>query len=205
MHWIIFFHTNKIPYEVYKLHKGDSIILSDTNFQYLTIILNGAVTLMKIISNEEIIPLAILSKNEIIDSKNAENSYYRLIALSTTYVIKTKSISLSWKQDNILGQLNISKFYQKTVKQYEEMLIVSNQKNTKKRIILFILFLFLKFGKIKQHRLIISFNILKQNIATMTNTKNSTVSKILEKVQIKSKNKISTMSIKNHSLHRIDI
>lgn len=202
MNWIIFFTKYKIPYQVYKLRKGDSIILSHNTQKNnsMIIILTGIVSLIRIFYTKEFLPLAILSKNNIIYESTNETKYYQITALKTTYIIKVKENNLYKQKINNNYKKTITKYYNKTFKRYEETISILNQSSKRNRVVLFILFIFLRFGTVKEHNIVIPFELEIKCISTMTTTGKETINKIIRKKQISKKGKLQSISIKKLKL-----
>lgn len=202
MNWIIFLKRQEIPYHIYKLNQGDSIILKKNtakNFDTI-IILTGIMSLAKIFYNKELLPLAILNKNDIVNQNSINKTNYKITALKSSYIIKLKEKSLYNKKIEKQCQHNIIQYYQKTIKKYEETISIINQKNQTKRIILFILLIFWKFGNIRKSKITISFKLTKKCIATMTSTGINTVNKIIKKIHTNEKKTIKFLQIKKLKL-----
>nr|YP_009395677.1 global nitrogen transcriptional regulator [Vertebrata isogona]ARW64547.1 global nitrogen transcriptional regulator [Vertebrata isogona] len=183
MNWIIFFAINNINYYVYKLESRDSIIFKNVEKNNLStiIVLEGMITLVKVFQNQETLPIAILNRNHIINYKESNGAYYKITALNNTYLITLKENILYQNQKIHCNKVNIIDNYKNTLEKYEETLQILNQKNTTNKIILFILFTFLRFGLIRKYKIIIPVEIRKEYIATMTGTSLYRVNKILRK------------------------
>lgn len=204
MNWIIFFAINKINYYVYKLENRDSIILKkvEKNSLGAVIVLEGIVTLVKVFHNQETLPIATLNRNHIVSYTENNEAYYKITALNNTYLITLKENLLYQDHTKNFIKVNILKNYKKTLEKYEETLQILNQKNTNNRIILFILFTFLRFGLISKHKIIIPVELRKECIATMTGTSLHRVNKILRStnnitVDQKNKRTIYLLTIEN--------
>lgn len=204
MKWIIFFAKNKIPYYVYKLYTEDKIILNSINNKdKVIIVLDGIIILTKIVHNDTKLTMAVLEKNNIfINPKSKKKIYYEIKAVSNTYIIILNE--KLFRQKRIHNDIDIMKGYYKTIDKYEETIMITNEKNSKKRIILLILSMFIQFGRIIKNNIIISFDLSEKNIAIITNTSISTVSKTinnLERINInrKKNRKIQTLTIKSQS------
>ena len=202
MNWIIFFTRQEITYQVYKLNEGDSIILKNKEEKNLeiVIILTGIISLAKIFCNKEILPLAILNKNDIVHQRTIDQTNYQITALKSSYIIKLKEENLYKAKIKIEYTINIIKCYQQTIKKYEEIISIINQTNKTKRIILFILLIFWRFGNIDEYKIIISFKLRKNYISTMTATSINTVNKIIKKICLDKQTAINFIKIKKLKL-----
>nr|YP_009395471.1 global nitrogen transcriptional regulator [Polysiphonia infestans]ARW64451.1 global nitrogen transcriptional regulator [Polysiphonia infestans] len=202
MNWIVFFTTQKISYYVYKLNKGDRIVLKNryNKDNKITIVLTGIIALAKIFCNKELLPLAILGKNDIIDNNIADKTFYQIIALQTTYIVILNEKNLYQHKIRKVYGNEIIKCYQQTTKKYEETISIVTQRNKTKRVLLFILIMFLRFGNINKHKIIIPFKLTNNYTAIMTGTGIETVNKITKKVYVHENTKISFIHIKNLKL-----
>nr|YP_009122314.1 NtcA-like transcriptional regulator [Vertebrata lanosa]AJH66072.1 NtcA-like transcriptional regulator [Vertebrata lanosa] len=205
MNWIIFFAVNNINYYVYKLEGKDSIILKNVKKNNLSaiIVLEGIITVVKIFQNREILPLAILDRNHIIGQRKSDEGYYKITALNNTYLITLEESLLYQNQIKNSNKINIPKNYKKTLEKYEETIQIIKQKNTKNRITLFILFIFLRFGFVSKHKIVIQLELTKEYIAAMTGTSVNSVNKILRKINnitVDTKNKKTTYLLKIEKL-----
>lgn len=196
MNWIIFFTKNRISYYVYKLNQGDSIILHKRKYSNTFIVLTGIISLVRVFCNREILPLAVLSNNDIITNHKNKRINCRITALKTTYIIKV----MNKKNVETFYEKRIIEYYEDTINRCEEIINLMNQQNKRRRILVFILLIFLRFGKIKQYSILIPFKLTKNCIAIMTATGINTVSKVVKKKYIDEKGKIKSISIKNLKL-----
>nr|YP_010865188.1 global nitrogen transcriptional regulator [Campylaephora boydenii]WGT74109.1 global nitrogen transcriptional regulator [Campylaephora boydenii] len=208
MKWISYFFAFNIPFYIYKLKTGDTIIKSNNNFDTKSIvILYGIVYITQIFSNQEVLPITILHKNNIIDIQNystSTKSYYNITSLQETYLV-----SFSYK--NIITKNNISKIFLKyyltnyklTLFNQRMLNYILIQKNTQRRIIQLIILLSIQFGIISQEFIKIPFKIHKRDIAKITgsniNTTNKTF-KILESKKIIHYSKYNLLLIQNSFL-----
>nr|YP_009394013.1 global nitrogen transcriptional regulator [Polysiphonia sertularioides]ARW62575.1 global nitrogen transcriptional regulator [Polysiphonia sertularioides] len=182
MNWIMFFSINTIPYRIYKLKEEDSIVLKSKSNNNIAIILEGIILLVKNFHNKESLPIAVLGGNHIIEQTKTNRSYYQIIALKETYIIITTKSFLYSNKIKKHYLICILDYYRKTLTEYEKTIEIINQKNIKKRIVLLMLSLFLKFGVFNKSKLTISFTASTKFIAKMIGTKESTVIKILKSV-----------------------
>nr|ARW69414.1 global nitrogen transcriptional regulator [Polysiphonia sp.] len=186
MKWIKYLTINKIPYHIYKIKKKDSIILTNVENENnnLLIILCGILYITKVFPNKELLPVAILEKNEIF-SQNRKNKdiYYKLTSLETTYVLSIEEHKVKMSNSYISKDINILKSHQKTVYKYELNNEIISQRYTKDRIIQLILIICLQFGKIKNKQLLIPFKLSQKNIAILSGTNKSSVNKTIKKMR----------------------
>nr|YP_009392773.1 global nitrogen transcriptional regulator [Bostrychia tenella]ARW61335.1 global nitrogen transcriptional regulator [Bostrychia tenella] len=195
MKWINFFANYSIPYYIYKIEKEDSILLNNSykNVNKSIIIIHGSIYIIKIFINQEILPVAILGKNNIFTLKEKNVNYkfyYKLIALETTYLI---SFSLNNLKNNYALLLNIIKSYNNTLEKYEVMNEIISQKYAKNRTVQLILFLCLEFGIVNKKEVYLPFKLSQRSLAIMSHTNKTTINKIIKytwkKINIKYSNK----------------
>lgn len=185
MQWINYFSTSKIPFYIYKLKKGDSIIYkSNTKNNKSIIILHGIIYILKIFTNQEILTLGILNKGNIISYKQeTQYHYYNAVAMEETFILSFRL------EDAILNQ-NIKKnllqtiiqSHQSTLYKYEIMNSILAHKYTKHRIIQLILFLSTEFGLVEKNHIIIPFYLSQKTISIIIGSNRSTVNKIMHKL-----------------------
>nr|QCI04414.1 global nitrogen transcriptional regulator [Antithamnion hubbsii] len=199
MTWINYFSNSKIPFYIYKLKRGDSIIQNTSVKNHkCIIILHGIIYKTQIFTNNEILPVAILNKNNIIDINChliSYKSYYKIIAIEETYII-----SFSFKNLKYNNKINMKLFhnlingYKMTLYKYEIMRNILSHKYIKLRVIQLVLFLSIEFGIIERTQIKIPFIITKTDIAIMTGTNTNTINKIIKRLH---KNKLIHYSTKN--------
>nr|YP_009391942.1 global nitrogen transcriptional regulator [Acrosorium ciliolatum]ARW60086.1 global nitrogen transcriptional regulator [Acrosorium ciliolatum] len=205
MKWINEFSNSQIPYYIYKLNKGDSIIYNcNSDYNKSFIVLRGIIYILKIFTNQEIIPIAILNTNNIINLnpfKINKQNYYKIIALDKTYIISFNINKLKYN-DNINKSLilNIIFSYELTLEKYERMNSILIHKHIKYRVIQLILFLCLDFGIINQKQVIIPFKLSQKSLAKITGSNQITINKMINKL---SKNMLITYSLKKKSIFKI--
>uniref|UniRef100_UPI00300160AA global nitrogen transcriptional regulator n=1 Tax=Anunuuluaehu liula TaxID=3049639 RepID=UPI00300160AA len=188
MKWINQFTVSKIPFYVYKLNKGDSIIYVQNKAQDTSIIIaHGSLYLLKIFTNKEILALGILNQKNIIHTLSEKPyCYYKLIAIEVSFLISFKLIDLisnDNSQTNLL--INVIKASQTTLYKYEMMNNILVHKYTKNRVIQLILFLCKEFGLVKQNRIIIPFHISQLTISIITGSNRCTINKIMHRLYIR--------------------
>lgn len=185
MQWIKFFKNYNIPYYVYKLNKEDYILIYNhyPNTNKSIIILHGSIYVIKIFTNKETMPLAILNKNNIftLEEKNINYKfYYKLVALEQTYIVSFQLTHFTKIKKNYYLLLKIIKSYNNTLTKYEIMNEILNQKYAKNKIIHLILFLCLEYGIIHKKQIYIPFRVSQRNLAVMTGTNKATINKVMK-------------------------
>lgn len=184
MKWLKFLTINKIPYYIYKLNSYDRIILKDSN--EVAIILYGITYAIKTFINKELLPIGIFSKDHILTSNNIDKkTFYQIISLKNSYIAICSGEKFCNNISKIEKELEVLKNYAKTLETYKYINEVIVQKQAKARIIQLILYICVRFGKIKNNKIIIPFKISQECIALMTGLSKNTVNKAINK-----KNKI---------------
>jgi len=192
MKWINYFFNFNIPFYIYKLKIGDSIIENKNHtYDRSIIILYGTIYLTQIFSNQEILPITILNTNNIININNSSintKSYYKMTALQEAYLI-------SFSDKNITINKNVStqflKYYLTNYKLtlYNQKMInyILIQKSTQHKIIQLLLFLSIQSGIIHNKFIKIPFKVRKRDIAIMIGSNINTINrtfKLLERKKI---------------------
>lgn len=199
MRWINLLNNCKIPYSTYKLNKNDSIIICNNNSDYLTIILHGSIYIIKIFDNKKVIPIVILNKNSLFNTKDINNRfYYKLIALERTYILTVKIENKSKLSSELM--VNIIESYRKTLYSYQMMNETMKQKHKKNKIIQMILFLLFEFGIIHQTQIQLPFKVSQKNLAKITGINKKTINQIINTINKKSNinyNKKTSIQINN--------
>nr|QCI07636.1 global nitrogen transcriptional regulator [Nitophyllum punctatum] len=190
MKWIRHLSENQIPYYIYKLHKNDHILYKTcVNKNKALIILHGTICLFEILPTQQMLPLAILNKNNIINFAKlnmTRQSYYKLLAFETTYIISFYIDHLNNQNTNqATFFLDIIESYQNTLIKYEIMNYILTHKYNKARIIQLILFFCIEFGIISQNDIYIPLSIPQTTIAIITNSNKNTINKILKQISNK--------------------
>nr|YP_009398562.1 global nitrogen transcriptional regulator [Lophocladia kuetzingii]ARW67748.1 global nitrogen transcriptional regulator [Lophocladia kuetzingii] len=196
MKWINFLIDSNIQYYIYKLDLEDAIILNknNSNKNKLFTVLNGSILVTKIFYNNEIIPIAILNNNNIFTIKNlSDRYYYQIKALEKTYIITFTLQKIFTKKNRTNLLVHIIENYQKTIHHYEVMNEIINQKYAKLRILQLIFILCLEFGRIEQKKIFLPMKLSYHNLAIISGTNKTTVSKIIREMH---KNKVIKYSNK---------
>jgi len=199
MTWIHSFSHLKIPFYIYKLNRGDSIIRNPCiQDNRCIIILHGIIHEIQIFTNNEILSIAILKKNNIIDLNYnfiSYKSYHKLIAIEETYIISFSYNELKYSNTtNIQFFDNLINGYKMTLYQHKIMRQILAHKYMKSRVIQLILFLSIEFGIIERTQIKVPFIIKKTDIAVMTGTNVNTINKIIKQLH---QNKFINYSTKN--------
>nr|QCI08289.1 global nitrogen transcriptional regulator [Pterothamnion crispum] len=204
MTWINLFSTAKIPFYIYKLQPGDSLInISGNDQNQSMLVLHGIMYMLQVFTNNETLPIAILHSNSIIDIHKTlfnNKSYYKIIAVEETYIISFKQKDLIHKHKKTKNTLvHLLYSYKLTLYNNEIMRQILAHKYIKSRIIQLILFLSIEFGIIENKTTRIPFIIRKTDIAIITGTNLITTNKIINQLKKKkiidySKQKIITIN-----------
>lgn len=165
---------------IYKLKAGDSIIIHKDDSQ-LYVILVGVMSLYKIFNNKEVCPLSILCNRNIIlpifESNYNINYYYRIEALSTTYII-----SLCQKKFYPFELVLTSKYKDLVSNNYSltEILI---HKNIKYRLAHLLLLLSENFGIIKYNQVIIPLTLPYKTLSIIIGSNRNSVGQIVRTLE----------------------
>nr|QCI06964.1 global nitrogen transcriptional regulator [Halydictyon mirabile] len=184
MKWINNFSKSKTPYYIYKLNKNDRILYkAHSKLSKSIIILDGYICIFKIFNNKRVSFLYILTKNNIIHLYNrylTNEYYYDLVACETSYII-------SFSLDTLTQKIKFDKsIFHDIIKAQELTLNISEiihdiykQKYLQNKLLQFILFNLIQFGKIKNHRVIIPFYLTQNILAIILKTNKKHINQIM--------------------------
>lgn len=144
----------------------------------------------------------MLNKNKIFKAHldNSE-SYYKLIALEKTYItnIDINCIEIKTPISKKLLE-NIINSYKETIKVYEALNKIIQEKQTNKRIIQNIFFILLHFGIVRNKKIYLPFKLSQKQLSFISQTNQGKTSKIIKNInyewRIKNPTQIS-IEIKN--------
>lgn len=204
MRWIYALKNSKFTYRVYKLNINDSVIIYKKYWQKnnLLIVLHGTLYAMKIFKNKKKISTIILNRNKVFKAHldNSE-SYYKLIALEKSYITNINIDNIQIKNPiskKLLG--NVMNSYKETIKIYETLNRIIQERQTSKRIIQNIFFILLHFGLIKNKQIYLPFKLSQKNLSSISQTSQGKTSQVIKEInrrwQMKHQTKIS-IEIKN--------
>nr|YP_009397113.1 global nitrogen transcriptional regulator [Spyridia filamentosa]ARW66299.1 global nitrogen transcriptional regulator [Spyridia filamentosa] len=184
MQWINNFFDNKIPFYIYQLNQGDAIIYTSKNSNKI-IILSGVIYIMQIFTNQEKLPLAILSNNHIIhlDHKMPKNKYYyEITAIKRTYLISFKS-EYKYGHKKLLNSLMqpLVESYKMTLNAHIKMQQILIHKYIQYRFLQLIIFLCKEFGYINKEEVIIPFKINQQELGFIIGSNKKNINQIISK------------------------
>lgn len=183
MKWINYFFNSQIPFYIYKLNKGDSIVYTtNIDIDKLLVILHGIVYLLKAFSNNETITFTILESDNIIYTHTPQkNCCYKIIAITDTFLLscKWKNFTQTHYQINSTFLRKFIQSHIKTIKKYETMNSVLAHKYIKNRVIQLILFLSKDFGVVDRRRIFIPYYMSQKTISTITGSNRTNINKIL--------------------------
>nr|YP_009392144.1 global nitrogen transcriptional regulator [Periphykon beckeri]ARW60492.1 global nitrogen transcriptional regulator [Periphykon beckeri] len=185
MKLIKFLKKRKIPFYIYQLNKEDCIILNNinSNNNNIIIVLSGFIFINKVFSNKEILPIAILDRKAIsIQTSKELKTYYKLIALEKTYILTINKNIITENRMNIFLTTNILIRYYKTIERYEAINNIMIHKYITNRILQLVFNICIQFGKIKNKKVSIPFQLSSYNIAILTGTSENTVNKIIKTI-----------------------
>nr|YP_009314614.1 Global nitrogen transcriptional regulator [Liagoropsis maxima]SCW22868.1 Global nitrogen transcriptional regulator [Liagoropsis maxima] len=168
-----------VPY-IYKLKRGDSLIIHhDNNNIYLVV--EGILILHKKFTNGEKFSTCIAYEGKLIQPfipiSTSCNYFYELESISMTYIL-----SISGKDNSSLH--TISKFPLKynLVENYH-LLDILIHRNIKQRIIQFFLILCELIGKNHHKYILIDIRLSYDTIATVTGSHKNTISKLINQLE----------------------
>nr|UAT97797.1 global nitrogen transcriptional regulator [Ahnfeltia fastigiata] len=189
MKWINSLSKEKVPFQIYKLNKGDAIISRpDYDNSKLLIILDGYIYLMKVFTNKETLSIGILNTNSIIDikfilSKN-KHYYYKALAISSTFIIsfEIKNIlNLKTLEKRLIE--DVLKSYILTIAKYEIMTNILAHKDIKNRLIQLLLILCEECGVIKNHYIIIPLKLSHSTLSLIIGSNRVTIARLMKRLQ----------------------
>ena len=189
---------------MYKLNRNDSIIIYEKYWpkNNLLIVLYGTLYAMKIFKNKKKISTIILNRNKVFKAHlDHSDSYYKLIALEKSYItnINIDNVQIKVPVSKKLLE-NVINSYKETIKIYETLNRIIQERQTSKRIIQNIFFILLHFGLIKNKQIYLPFKLSQKNLSFISQTSPGRTSKVIKKInqqcQIKHPTKIS-IEIKN--------
>lgn len=187
MKWINYFSASTIPFSVYKIAKGDSILYHPNQSKSKSLlIIDGLVYLLKIFTNNEILSVALLNKNHIINIMKTYNNnyfYYKAVAIKDTFCIcfVWEELKNNFKCNNYL-LIELIESYQKTIYQYEIINNIIAHRYIKNRIVQLILFLSTEFGIVNKQNIIIPLEISQTTIGIIIGSNRITVNQILQQL-----------------------
>nr|YP_010199481.1 global nitrogen transcriptional regulator [Gracilariopsis tenuifrons]AXF36132.1 global nitrogen transcriptional regulator [Gracilariopsis tenuifrons]UAD89339.1 global nitrogen transcriptional regulator [Gracilariopsis tenuifrons] len=182
--WVQLFLELNIPFYIYKLNKGDSIIYKCKNKNNsAAIILHGTVYILKMFTNTEGVCIAILNYNNIIDfhfsTLEKDYVYYQVIALEETYLINF----YWWDFISVVNYLPIAikilYLFRNTLKKYEMISYVISHKSIRYRFIQLLVLLCQEFGTVNNHSIKIPFEVSQTTISHIIGSNTITVNKIM--------------------------
>nr|YP_009257622.1 global nitrogen transcriptional regulator [Coeloseira compressa]ANH09705.1 global nitrogen transcriptional regulator [Coeloseira compressa] len=177
---------SQMPCCIYKLHTKDSLIYTDNhNYQRNIFIVQGAILVVKVFTNQEIVPISILDNHSIIFIKsysfNLNNYYYKATALKETYLLTLKANYIS---SSIIHPYLMKAIYNTITKQILIAQILLH-KEAKNRTLQIIIYLSEHFGYVENGNLIIDLQINYNLLALMTGTNKNSIRKILNNLENK--------------------
>nr|YP_009511545.1 global nitrogen transcriptional regulator [Gracilariopsis mclachlanii]AXI97422.1 global nitrogen transcriptional regulator [Gracilariopsis mclachlanii] len=182
--WVQLLLELDIPFYVYKLNKGDSIISKYKHKNSsAAIILYGTVYVLKMFTNGEAICVALLNHNNIIDfnfsTLDKDYVYYKIIALEETYLINFYWLDFICIFNYLPIAIKIFNLFRNTLKKYEMTSYVISHKSIRYRIIQLFVLLCQEFGYINNNCIKIPFEISQLTISNMIGSNTITVNKIM--------------------------
>nr|UAD87899.1 global nitrogen transcriptional regulator [Gracilaria textorii] len=182
--WKQLFFELEIPFYIYKLNKGDSLIFKyQTKYQPLIIVFYGTVYIMKIFTNSEAIFLAILTNKSIIDFNfnffDSNSVYYKVVALENTYLIKFFWLDYIIHCKYLSTSLKLLDLFRYTLRQYESSSYILMHKSIRYRVVQLLLLLCKDFGILNNNYVLIPFELSQKTISCITGSNSITINKIV--------------------------
>jgi hypothetical protein len=167
--------------QIYKLKIEDSLIIHTDNNTNIYLILEGALIISKVFTNQETLGLGIFTSQDIISTyfgnTLSPNYFYQIQALSETYII-----SISNNQAKLFKEI-IGIQYKKTWIKYQNMIEILAHKNIKNRFIHLLLTLSEIFGITCDQQIHINLTLSYYTIATIIGGNRNTISKLIKNLQ----------------------
>jgi CRP-like cAMP-binding protein len=167
--------------QIYKLKIEDSLIIHTDNNTNIYLILEGALIINKVFTNQETLSLGIFTSQDIISTYFGNtllpNYFYQIQALSETYII-----SISNDQAKVFKEI-IGMQYKRTWIKYQNMIEILAHKNIKNRFIHLLLTLSEIFGITCDQQIHINLTLSYYTIATIIGGNRNTISKLIKNLQ----------------------
>nr|UEQ12203.1 global nitrogen transcriptional regulator [Batrachospermum sp.] len=167
--------------QIYKLKIEDSLIIHTDNNTNIYLILEGALIISKVFTNQETLSLGIFTSQDIISTYFGNtllpNYFYQIQALSETYII-----SISNNQAKLFKEI-IGMQYKRTWIKYQNMIEILAHKNIKNRFIHLLLTLSEIFGITYNQQIHINLTLSYYTIATIIGGNRNTISKLIKNLQ----------------------
>nr|YP_010198287.1 global nitrogen transcriptional regulator [Gracilaria ornata]UAD86703.1 global nitrogen transcriptional regulator [Gracilaria ornata] len=180
--WKQLFFESEIPFYIYKLNKGDSLVFKyQTKYKPLIIVFYGTVYIMKIFTNSESIFLAILTNKSIIDFNFFDSNYiyYKVVALENTYFIKLFWLDYIAHCHYLSTSIKFLDLFRYTLRQYESSSYVLMHKSIRYRVVQLLLLLCKDFGVLNNNYVLIPFELSQKTISYITGSNPITVNKVV--------------------------
>nr|QCI05460.1 global nitrogen transcriptional regulator [Crouania attenuata] len=201
MTWIHLLSKSHIPFSVYKMYKGDSLIQPKTiKNTHILVILQGILSMYHVLNKTEVICNSIVYTGHIITSNDSDYTY-NYISLRTSYIISLPITTTDLNQyidHKIFNQILYN--YNNTLKQNIDINRIFIHKNIKFRLIQIIIILSMKFGIIHNQKIMIPLIIHKIDLANILGGNINTINKILKDLDDQ---KIVTYAKRNIYVHNI--
>jgi CRP-like cAMP-binding protein len=169
--------------QIYKLNIEDSLIIHINNNLNLYLIIEGALIISKVFTNQEVLTLGILTSQDIVaihfDHLSLPNYFYQVQAISETYIISINNNHIKFFQEMIGLQ------YKETWTKYQTMIEVLAHKNMKNRFIHLLLVLSETFGITNNKQIHINLTLSYYTIAIIIGSNRNTIGHIINNLQKK--------------------
>ena len=189
MKWLTYLEKYNISFKVNILNKEDSILINKNN--KIIYIIDGFMQKLQVFTNGEKLCTQLLYKNHILKKiklikrlpYKKHNHYYELIALKRTIIITIEEQELIIKS-NRSNQL-IYQLHSLSSNYNEDIIGITSHKNTKKRLIQFLLVLIERLGVLTKQKIIIPLHLSHHTIATIIGSQRITVNRIMNELKKK--------------------
>ena len=169
--------------QIYKLNIEDSLIIHINSNTNLYLILEGALIISKVFTNQEILTLGILTSQDIVsiyfDDISLPNYFYQVQAISETYIVSININHAKFFQEMIGIQ------YKKTWIKYQTMIEILVHKNIKNRLVHLLLVLSETFGITNSKQIYINLTLSYYTIAIIIGSNRNTIGQIINNLQKK--------------------
>ena len=189
MKWLRYLEAYNISFNINILNREDSIIVNRNNCTIY--IIDGFMQKLQVFTNKETLCTQLLYSHHVLKKfKSTKKNFYLNKNYSYRFVALTKTIILSINQKELINkggkynQLIYSLDYSKLIYNKDIITIISH-KNTKKRLIQFLLIIIERLGIFKEDKFLIPLNLPHYTIATIIGSQRITVNKIMNELKKK--------------------
>lgn len=189
MKWLRYLEAYNISFNINILNREDSIIVNKSNCTIY--IIDGFMQRLQVFTNKETLCTQLLYSPHVLKKfKSTKKNFYLNQNSSYRFVALTKTIILTINQKEFINkggeynQLIYSLDYSKLIYNKDIIAIISH-KNTKKRLIQFLLIIIERLGIFKEDKFLIPLDLPHYTIATIIGSQRITVNKIMNELKKK--------------------